>query len=65
MPHRGPVLIMPGQNVPDLTKKDHSMGYRMMQIIASILKSRLSRRSEQFLKAIKNHPDILQLFQQK
>jgi len=56
---------MPGLNVPDLTKKDHSMGYRMMLVIASILESRLSRRSEQFLKAIKNHPDILLLFQQE
>jgi len=44
-------------------EKDHSMGYRVMQIIASILKSRLERRTEQFLKAIENHPDLHQLFQ--
>jgi CRP-like cAMP-binding protein len=57
------VMSISGQDFLDLMEKDHSMGYRVMQIIASILKSRLGRRTEQFLKAIENHPDIQQLFQ--
>ena len=56
------VMTIPGQGFLDLMEKDHSLGYRVMQIIASILKSRLERRTEQFLKAIENHPDLQQLF---
>ena len=59
------VMSIPAQVFLDLMEKDHSMGYRVMQIIASILKSRLGRRTEQFLKAIENHPDIQQLFEIK
>ncbi len=57
------VMSIPGEDFLNLMEKDHSMGYRVMQIIASILKSRLERRTEQFLKAIENHPDLHQLFQ--
>jgi CRP-like cAMP-binding protein len=56
-------MRIPGQDFLDLMEKDHSMGYRVMQIIASILKSLLERRTEQFPKAIENHPDLHQLFQ--
>jgi CRP/FNR family cyclic AMP-dependent transcriptional regulator len=59
------VMSIPGEGFLNLMEKDHSMGYRVMQIIASILKSRLERRTEQFLKAIENHPDLQQLFQQE
>lgn len=59
------VMSIPGEDFLNLMEKDHSMGYRVMQIIASILKSRLERRTEQFLKAIENHPDLQQLFQRE
>ncbi len=59
------VTSIPGEDFLNLMEKDHSMGYRVMQMIAGILKSRLERRTEQFLKAIANHPDIQQLFQQE
>jgi len=59
------VMSVPGEVFLKLMEKDHSMGYRVMEIIASILKSRLERRTEQFLKAIENHPDIQQLFQEQ
>jgi CRP-like cAMP-binding protein len=58
------VMSIPGEDFLNLMEKDHSMGYRVMQIIVSILKSRLERRTDQFLKAIENHPDLQQLFQQ-
>lgn len=57
------VMSISGEDFLILMEKDHSMGYRVMQIVASILKSRLERRTEQFLKAIINHPDLHQLFQ--
>lgn len=59
------VISIPGEDFLSLMEKDHTMGYRVMQMIAGILKSRLQRRTEQFLKAIANHPDIQQLFQEK
>jgi len=59
------VMSIAGEDFLTLMEKDHSMGYRVMQIVASILKSRLERRTEQFLKAIENHPDLQQLFQQE
>ena len=59
------VMSIPGEDFLNLMEKDHSMGYRVMQIIVSILKSRLERRTGQFLKAIENHPDLHQLFQQE
>lgn len=59
------VMSIRGEDFLNLMEKDHTMGYRVMQIIASILKSRLERRTEQFLKAIENHPDLQQLFQKE
>ncbi len=56
------VMSIPGEGFLSLMEKDHSMGYRVMEMIASILKSRLERRTEQFLKAIQNHPDLQALF---
>jgi len=58
------VMSVPGKKFLDQMENDHSLGYRVMQIIASILKSRLERRTEQFLKVISNHPDLQQLFQE-
>jgi len=48
----------------ELTKRldnDHSMGYRMTQRVLRIIKKRLEIRTEQFLRAIKDHPDIQHL----
>lgn len=59
------VMSLPGEGFLALMEKDHSMGYRVMEIVAGILKSRLERRTEQFLKAIENHPDIQHLFREQ
>ncbi len=41
-----------------LLDEDHSMGYFLMQRIVVVVKKRLDRRTEQFLKVISAHPDI-------
>jgi CRP-like cAMP-binding protein len=57
------VMAIPGARFLHLMSNDHKMGHQVMEMIASILKRRLSRRTEQFLTAIKNHPDIQRLFE--
>ncbi|MCD6306456.1 MAG: cyclic nucleotide-binding domain-containing protein [Deltaproteobacteria bacterium] len=58
-------ISIPGKEFLKLMEKDHSLGYRVMQIIVTILKSRLERRTEQLLKVIANHPDLQHLFQEQ
>ena len=41
-----------------LLDDDHSMGYYLMQRILAVVKKRLDRRTEQFLRVISVHPDI-------
>ncbi len=41
-----------------LLDDDHSMGFHLMQRILVVVKSRLDRRTEQFLRVITAHPDI-------
>ncbi len=42
---------------------DHHMGYILMQRFIRVIKSRLDHRTDQFLRSIKNHPDMQNLFQ--
>jgi len=53
-----------GIKLTELLDKDHSMGYRMTQRILRIIKKRLEVRTEQFLRAIKDHPDIQHLVEE-
>lgn len=41
-----------------LLEEDHTMGYYLMQRIVVVVKKRLDRRTEQFLRVIRSHPDI-------
>ncbi|MDF1590444.1 MAG: cyclic nucleotide-binding domain-containing protein [Desulfobacterales bacterium] len=45
-----------------LMNADPSMGYIFTQRLLRIIKKRLDHRTEQFLRAIQNHPDIQSLF---
>lgn len=56
------VMAIPGSRFMQLLEENHSMGYRVMQGIITILKKRLERRTEQFLKSLRTHPDIEKLF---
>ncbi|MFH1242517.1 MAG: Crp/Fnr family transcriptional regulator [Pseudomonadota bacterium] len=55
------VLIMPGDRFHNLLDEDHAMGYIVMENLAKILKNRLERRVEQFLRVMSKHPDIQKL----
>lgn len=55
------ILVINGEKINDLLKADHSMGFYVMQNIVDVLNNRLSRRTDQFLKAVSTHPDIYDL----
>jgi CRP-like cAMP-binding protein len=52
------VFVMPGDKFLALLDSDTTMGYRVMQKVATILEGRLDRRTGQFLKVITKHPEI-------
>lgn len=55
------VLATPGRKFLELLHEDDAMGSRVMEFVAKILKNRLERRTEQFLKVMSKHPDIQKL----
>lgn len=52
------VLAIPGSKLRNLLEENHEMGYRIMDFTAMVLKNRLERRTEQFLRVMAKHPDI-------
>jgi len=56
------VLMIPAGKLLSLMESDHTMGFRIMEGVVGILKRRLERRTEQFLKTLRNHPDIKEPF---
>jgi len=46
----------------NLMNADPALGYVLTQRLLRIIKKRLDHRTEQFLRAIQNHPDIQSLF---
>lgn len=56
------VMAIPGEIFLNLLEENHSMGYRIMSGVVTILKRRLERRTGQFLKTLRAHPDIEKLF---
>ncbi len=52
------VLSISKEAIKKLLDDDHSMGYHLMQRILVVVKNRLDRRTEQFLRVISVHPDI-------
>lgn len=55
------VFTVPGKTILQLLANDHSMGFIIMQSINRMIKNRLDRMEEQFLRAIREHPDFLPL----
>ena len=58
---RSEIFSVNGIELTKLLDKDPSMGYKMTQRVLRIIKKRLEIRTEQFLRAIKDHPDIQHL----
>jgi CRP-like cAMP-binding protein len=56
------ILSMRGNKLRDLCEKDPVMGFLLSQRLLVILKKRYDYRTEQFIKAIKHHPDMKDLF---
>ena len=56
------VIAIPGKTFLNLLEENHSMGFRIMEGVGTILKRRLERRTGQFLKTLRAHPDIEKLF---
>ncbi len=52
------VFSISKEAIKQLLDDDHSMGYYLMQRILVVVKKRLDRRTEQFLRVITAHPDI-------
>lgn len=55
------LIVFNGEILMDLLKKNHSMGFLVMQNIAVVFGGRLQRRTEQFLRAVTSHPEIHEL----
>ncbi|MBW2111001.1 MAG: hypothetical protein JRH00_06130 [Deltaproteobacteria bacterium] len=45
----------------ELLDGDQTLGYNFMKRVAAILKRRVERRTEQFLKVMAKHPDLQKL----
>ena len=56
------VFAISGRDFVSLMEKDHDNGYEIMRKVVVIIMRRLSRRTDQFLKAIQYHPDIQKVF---
>lgn len=56
------VLSVRREKMLNLMNADPSLGYIFTQRLLRIIKKRLDHRTEQFLRAIQNHPDIQSLF---
>jgi len=55
------VMAIPGGRFLEFLEKDHTIGYNFMKKVVSILKGRVERRTEQFLKVMSKHPDLQKL----
>jgi len=57
----GEILSISGNALQDLLRQDHAIGYHVMVGVAHIIRNRLARRTDQFLKVMSKHPDIEKL----
>lgn len=52
------LFVIHRNDLLNLMEKDHTMGYLIMKHTATVLRKRWVKRTEQFLRALKSHPDI-------
>ena len=52
------ILMINAEKILGLMQENHSMGFMVMQSLTRMMKNRMDRVEEQFLKAIKEHPDF-------
>lgn len=58
------VLAMEGGKLFQMLNEDHEMGFVVMQRLIQVIKDRMDRMQDQFLMAIREHPDIAPLIDQ-
>ena len=58
------ILMINAETLLNLMKEDHSMGFALMRSLTRMMKNRMDRIQEQFLKAIKEHPDFESLLEE-
>lgn len=58
------IFSMRGKKIKNILDRDTSMGYIFTQRLLRTLKSRLDHRTTQFLRTIKNHPEIQSLIEE-
>ncbi|MBW2021324.1 MAG: cyclic nucleotide-binding domain-containing protein [Deltaproteobacteria bacterium] len=56
------VISLPADKLISLMEKDPVVGYKLMKGALEILRNRLTKRTDQFLKTLRMHPDIQSLF---
>lgn len=52
------LFILKGEDLNNLVDDDHHMGYLIFQRLTRVIARRLRHRTEQFVRIIKQHPDI-------
>lgn len=57
------IMTIPGDSFLELLEKNHTIGYKFMNSVVSILKRRLERRTGQFIQVISKHPDLQKLME--
>ncbi len=57
------IFTIKGDQVIELLNSDHSMAFSITQSLTRVLKDRLDRMAEQFLRSIREHPDIKSLLE--
>ena len=55
------MMAVPGGKFLELLDNDHTIGYKFMKRVVSILEGRVERRTGQFLKVMSKHPDLQKL----
>ena len=55
------VIAVPGDRFLELLDEEHTIGYKFMKRVASILKRRVERRTGQFVQIMSKHPDLQKL----
>ena len=55
------VMAVSGDRFLELLDEDHTIGYKFMKRVASILKRRVERRTGQFVQIMSKHPDLQKL----
>ncbi len=55
------LIVINGESMMDVLNNDCTMGFMVLKRIVAVFAKRLSRRTEQFLRAVTSHPEIHEL----